>query len=286
MFTIAADVKNELGECPLWCENTRSLYWTNIKGSELLAMQVDNHVVRHWPLPEKLGSFALTDKADMLLMGMVTQLGFYHLNTGTFNPLVASPGAPGTRINDGRCDRSGNFVFSTIHEGSPIQPVGKFHRLNADTLEVETLALPDVYIPNSICFSPDGGTMYYTDSKLGRIFCCDYPSLKNQRVFAETEGSEEPDGSCVDAEGYVWNAKWGGSRVVRYRPDGTVDSILTSPAAQPTCPVLGGDNFATLYCTSARVGLSAPSEYDGTLLKAVSAVAPGLPESRFVVKLR
>ncbi len=123
--------------------------------------------------------------------------------------------------------------------------------------------------------------MYYCDSMQGRIMCCDYPSMNNQRVFTVTEGKGAPDGSCVDAMGYIWNAEWGGSRVVRYRPDGTTDRILPSPGIQSTCPTLAGEAFTTLYCTSASVGLSVPSRHDGALLRAKSAVFPGLPESRF-----
>ena len=281
MFSIAADVRNTLGECPLWCERTRRLYWTDIEASELLALQEGNDAVMRWLLPERLGSFALTEQSNVLLMGFASRLAFYDLNTGLLTPVAASPGETGTRIGDGRCDRAGNFVFGTMDDGYPVKVIGKFHRLNAATLTVESLALPVVAIPNSICFSPDGGTLYYCDSMQGRIMCCDYPSLQNQRVFAKTEGSGAPDGSCVDAMGYLWNAEWGGNRVVRYCPDGSTDTILSSPGFQTTCPTLAGEGFTRLCCTTASVGLSAPSIYDGALLKVKSAVNAGLPESRF-----
>lgn len=283
MFSIAANVRNSLGECPLWCERTRRLYWIDIEGSELLALEEGSGVVTRWSLPERLGSFALTEKNDVLLMGLASRLAFYELSTGTFTTIAVSPGEAGTRTGDGRCDRSGNFIFGTMDDGYPVAVVGQFHRLNAETLTIETLPLPRVAIPNSICFSPDGDTMYYCDSMQGRIFCCDYPSFNNQRVFSETEGKGAPDGSCVDAMGYLWNAEWGGNRVVRYHPDGTTDCILPSPTVQSTCPTLAGEDLTTLYCTTASVGLSGPSKYDGALLKAESAVFAGLPESRFAV---
>lgn len=281
MLTIAAHVSNELGECPLWCERTRRLYWTDIEGRELLAMQEDSEEISRWSLPERLGSFALTDEESVLLMGFESRLGYYDLQNDVFTLIAASPGAQGTRINDGRCDRAGNFVFSSMHDGNPLQAIGKFHRLNAATLETETLSLPAVAIPNSICFSPDGCTMYYSDSMQGHIFCCDYPSLSNQRIFAEVEGGGAPDGSCIDAQGYLWNAEWGGSRVVRYSPTGEMDSVLSTHAIQTTCPVIGGSSFKTLFCTSARVGLAEPTNYDGALFSIRSPFFVGLPESRF-----
>ncbi|SIQ77819.1 SMP-30/Gluconolaconase/LRE-like region-containing protein [Aeromonas sp. RU39B] len=134
MFSIAVDARNTLGECPLWCDKTRRLFWTDIEGSELLAFEGDSNAVTRWSLPERLGSFALTEKTDVMLMGLASRIGFYDLNTRSFTELVSSPGESGTRIGDGRCDRSGNYVFGTMDDGDPLQSIGKFHRLNAATL--------------------------------------------------------------------------------------------------------------------------------------------------------
>jgi len=214
-------------------------------------------------------------------MGFASRLAFYDLNSGLLTPVAASPGETGTRIGDGRCDRAGNFVFGTMDDGYLVNVIGKFHRLNAATLTVETLALPAVAIPNSISFSPDGGTLYFCDLMQRQIMCCDYPLLQNPRVSTTVEGSGAPDGSCVDAMGCVWNAEWGGNRIVRYRPDGTTDAILSSPGIQSTCPTLAGAGVTRLYCTTATVGLTALSKYDGALLRTEFDVSPGLPENRF-----
>ncbi|WP_131699826.1 SMP-30/gluconolactonase/LRE family protein [Pseudomonas sp. JAI120] len=285
MFKALTDTTSLLGECPVWCERTERLFWTDIPGCELRALAPQRGEVQRWSLPEPLGSFALTADEDVLLMGLASCLGYYNLSTGRFSKITATPGVPGTRINDGRCDRMGNFVFSTMDAGEQVQTIGRFHRLNAAALETETLNLPAVAIPNSICFSPDGSTMYYADSLQGCIFCCDYPSLENQRVFTTVKGQGAPDGSCIDAQGFLWNAEWGGSRVVRYAPDGRVDRVIESPCVQTTCPVLGGPGYATLYSTSARIGLDKPTDFDGTLIKAEAVLAAGSPEERFTGRL-
>ena len=90
MFSIAAEVRNTLGECPLWCERTRRLYWTDIEGSELLALEEDNDAVMRWSLPERLGSFALTGQGHILLMGLASRLAFYDLNTGLLTQVARS----------------------------------------------------------------------------------------------------------------------------------------------------------------------------------------------------
>jgi L-arabinonolactonase len=285
MFKTLTDTTSLLGECSIWCERTERLFWTDIPGCELHVLDPASGEVQRWSLPESLGSFALTADEDVLLMGLASCLGYYQLSTGRFSKIAATPGLTGTRINDGRCDRMGNFVFSTMDAAEQVQAIGRFHRLNVATLETETLDLPAAAIPNSICFSPDGSTLYYADSLQGCIFCCDYPSLENQRVFTKIDGQGAPDGSCIDAMGFLWNAEWGGSRVVRYAPDGKVDRVIDSPCVQTTCPVLAGPGYATLYSTSARIGLDKPTDSDGALIKAEDVVAAGLPEERFTGRL-
>ncbi|MFR0713638.1 SMP-30/gluconolactonase/LRE family protein [Enterobacterales bacterium BD_CKDN230030183-1A_HGKHYDSX7] len=281
MFKTLTDTTSLLGECPVWCERTERLFWTDIPGCQLHALDPVSGAVRHWSLAEPLGSFALTADENVLLMGLASCLGYYNLRTSRFSKIAVTPGVPGTRINDGRCDRMGNFVFSTMDAGEQVQTIGRFHRLNASTLETETLDIPEVAIPNSICFSPDGSILYYADSLQRCIFCCDYPSLENQRVFTKVGGQGAPDGSCIDAQGFLWNAEWGGSRVVRYAPDGKVERVIESPCVQTTCPVLAGPGYATLYSASARIGLDKPTDSDGALIRAEAITAAGLPEERF-----
>ena len=85
----------------------------------------------------------------------------------------------------------------------------------------------------------------------------------------------------MDAEGFLWNAEWGGSRVVRYTQDGKIDRIIESSSIQTTCPVLAGPSYEALYGTSAKVGLDTPTDSDGALMKTETIVSAGLPEVRF-----
>lgn len=134
-----------------------------------------------------------------------------------------------------------------MDEAEVPQQIGAFYRLNAASLIVEKLSLPDTCISNGICFSPDGETFYYCDSLKQKISCCDYPSLESQRTFAVVEGGGAPDGACINAQGFLWSAEWGGSRVVRYSPQGSVDRIIWEPAKLTTCPAIVGILYNTLY---------------------------------------
>jgi L-arabinonolactonase len=281
MARIVSTSANTLGECVLWCERTRRVLWTDILGATLHAHHPSSGTTATWAMPERLSSFALTGADNRLLLGLASRLAFFDLATGAVTPLADVEPDLTTRLNDGRCDRAGNFVFGTFNEAEPRLPIASFYRLNAAGLRLEKLELPAVAIANSICFSPDGTTMYYCDSPTRTIRRCDYPALTNDRVFAHVAGPGEPDGSCIDAKGYLWNAQWGAARIVRYAPDGRIDRSLPTPALQPSCVAFGGAASDTLYCSSARIGLAAPGPADGALLEIASGGIRGLPESRF-----
>ena len=102
-------------------------------------------------------------------------------------------------------------------------------------------------------------------------------------LFADvSEGRGYPDGAVVDSEGYLWNAKWGGSCVVRHAPDGSIDRIIEVPVSQVTCPAFGGPDLKTLFITTAAKNLSADqlaAEKHAGSLFAIAVDVPGLPET-------
>ncbi|HTR05391.1 MAG TPA: SMP-30/gluconolactonase/LRE family protein [Paraburkholderia sp.] len=252
---LLVDSKCELGEGATWCARSGRLYWTDIEGKRLARYDARDGKHVTWEMPERLACFALCEDERTLLLGLASRLAFFDLETGAIETIVeVEPGVP-TRLNDGRCDRLGRFVFGTKYEGSPRQAIGGFYRLNHD-LTLERLPLPAPAISNSIAFSPDGATMYYCDSPTREIRACDYGAdgtIANQRTFVTlADDTGVPDGSTVDAEGGLWNAQWGGARVVRYGADGREMERVKIPTAQPSCVTLGGALLDTLYVTSAR----------------------------------
>jgi L-arabinonolactonase len=249
------DSKSALGEGATWCAASGRFYWTDIEGKRLWRYDPRDASRECFDMPERLACFALCADPDVLLLGLASRLAFFDLKTGAIETIMQVEEGLPTRLNDGRCDRQGRFVFGTKHDVAKAEKVGGFYRLNLD-LSLERLPLGDAAIPNSIAFSPDGSTLYYCDSPTRQIQACDYDSFDNQRVFAKlSDDSGEPDGSTIDRDGGLWNAQWGGARVVRYDADGRETVRINVPTTQPSCVAFGGPQLGTLYITSARIGL-------------------------------
>lgn len=275
-----------LGECPLWCEREKVLWWVDSRGPLLKRWDPSGGAVRTLVLPGVVGSVAFRE-ADGMLAALQSGIHFLDPQTGELRP-VAQPerDLPENRFNDGRCDRAGRFWAGTMSDAKR-DPTGSLYRLSAD-LACRRIR-GDVIVPNSLAWSPDDRTMYFADTYRQVIrawdFDLDSGEVSNERLFCDTTGHPgRPDGSCVDAEGGLWNAEYGGWRLVRYTPAGKIDRVIDMPIANPTCCCFGGSGLDTLYVTSATQRLTPADLAKQPLAGSVFAVRPGvrgLPEARF-----
>lgn len=286
-----------LGESPLWHPGEQALYWLDIKAPALRRFDPATGARTGWTMPQEIGSISLRAGG-----GFVAGLrdGFATIaladGGGVDIDWIANPEAdlPDNRLNDGKCDRQGRFWAGSFHDpaGMPSGPrereaVGVLYRLDPDRT-CHRMA-DGILVSNSLCWSPDGKVMYFADSPRREIGAWDYDTatgtIANPRIFAHVPGETgTPDGSTVDAEGYLWNAQFGGGKVVRYAPDGTVEREIAMPVTRPTCCAFGGADLKTLYVTSGRVMASAAELAAEPLAGALFAIAcdtPGLPETPF-----
>ena len=273
-----------LGECPIWDERGRSLYWVDSRGPAIKRLATDSGVVEVLPLPETVGSIAFRERGGMLA---ATKSGIHFFDPESRSlTVVARPEShlPDNRFNDGRCDRQGRFWAGTMSDLRR-DPVGTLYRLDTDL--ACTPLRNAIIIPNGLAWSPDGRSMYFADTNRSTIWVWDYDpengAATRERVFADT-GTGRPDGSCVDVEGCLWNAEYGAGRLVRYTPGGKQDRVIELPVTNPTCCCFGGEHLDVLYITSARQRLTPAELASQPLAGGVLAVRPGvrgLPESRF-----
>jgi L-arabinonolactonase len=293
MATLVVDSRCTLGEGITWWAAREALLWTDIQSSRLWFHSPGDGVTRSWDVPDRLGSMAIC-ASGALLLGMAKGLFRADLDASgdgiQVTPVLPlEPDLATTRVNDGRTDRAGNFVFGTMNEDESRAPIGSFYQYSA-AFGLRRLDLGGVHIPNSICFSLDGRTMFFCDSHQRRIMRCDYDaqaaSVANVRefaVFGPRQGT--PDGSIVDSDDCLWNAEWGAARVRRYTPDGLLDRSIALPARNPTCVAFGGADMDDLFITSARQEMT-PEELTrtpdaGSVYRAARIGAQGVADALF-----
>ena len=279
--------RNTLGEVPLWSAKEDVLYWIDVRRPALYAYRPADASVRSWEFQEPVGSYCLRAKGGMLL-AMKSGLFAFDQATGSLERLFdPEPEHPNNRLNDGKCDRQGRFWVGSMNDGDRL-PTGSLFMIDQD-LSCRR-ALQGITIPNSLAWSPDGRTMYFSDTPTLRIMAYDYDpasgTLSGERQFADLSSHPgRPDGSTVDIDGCLWNAEVRGSRVVRYTPNGKVDRIIELPVSGVTSCAFGGVDMRTLYITTATQRLSEQELAQEPLaggLFAVDAGVAGLAETPFM----
>ena len=276
-----------LGESPIWDDRLGCLYWVDIRLPAIRRFDPVVGAIDTFPMPALVGSIALADDGR-LLVALSRQITLFDPRTGSMQDFVAPPSMPPEhRFNDGRCDRQGRFWVGTMHNVTRA-PEGVLFCLEGDG--PLRAARTGICIPNSLAFSPDGHTMYFADSLRYALFAYDYDPARGlmgeERVLAATQPPGFPDGSTVDAEGFLWNAEFNASRLVRYAPDGRIGRVVDLPVERPTCCAFGGKDLDVLYVTTASQNMS-PQELcaqplAGALL-ALDVGVRGLPEPRFAL---
>jgi len=284
---VLVDVKTTLGEGPLWDIEEQRLFWIDSFDGRVFRCTADGREVRAWDVPQKIGSMCLR-KSGGAVVSLARGFHFLDFKTGEVSLIRdPEPDRPNNRLNDGKVDKQGRFVagsMDTMEEG----PNGALYRLNPD-LTVTTLER-GIIVSNGPCWSPDGGTFYFTDTWSGEISACDYDqkagTVTNRRCFCRIpEGDGAFDGATVDAAGCVWSAHVYAGRIVRYRPDGSVDRTIEMPVKKVTSVMFGGPNLDILYATSMAKPPLPRFPDDGVLRGSLFAIhglgVNGLPERRF-----
>lgn len=247
--------QNQHGEGVFWNQEDGCIWWTDIEGKTLWSFNPATGAHLSFPMADRVCCFA-PRAAGGFIVAFADRISLVDLAGGTEKRLCDfEPGNPATRTNDGRTDRQGRFIAGGMNEQTG-QADSSVIQIGTD-LSVTTL-IEGVSCANSTCFSPDGKTMYFADTPDREIVAYAYDpatgGVSERRQLASFAGEPGlPDGSCVDAEGGVWNAEWEGRRVVRVGPDGSIDRVIEVPVWKPTCCAFGGENLDTLYITTSRL---------------------------------
>ena len=291
---LLVDARNEVGESPVWHAHEQALYWVDIPAKTLYRWT--DGQLSHWTCTQMIGCIA--PHADG---GWIAGLesGVFHLELlpdGLVRESLLSPLAhprAQMRSNDGRCDRQGRFWVGTMYMNMADSQQEGSLLCYAKPSMGDAAALREwvrgMYTPNGLAFSPDGRTLYQSDShpKSQMIWAWDYDPAagvpSNRRVFVDMNTLPgRPDGAAVDADGCYWICGNDAGKIYRFTPQGKLDRQLDVPVKKPSMCAFGGTDMKTLYVTSIRpagIDLS-----DQPLAGAVFALRPGvsgLPEPFF-----
>ena len=291
---LIVDARNAVGECPVWVGEENALYWVDIPAGGLQRWSAGTGQVSAWKTPEMLACIAR--RADgSWVAGM--ESGFFQLRPHNDGSLDSEPLAgidhsrPDMRLNDGRCDRQGRFwAGSMVLDMGANAAEGRLYRYSAGQRSPLDAQLNGFIVPNGLGFSPDGRTMYLSDSHpaVQQIWAFDYDidsgTPSNRRLFVDMNHyAGRPDGAAVDAEGCYWICANDAGLIHRFTPDGRLDRSLAVPVKKPSMCAFGGSRLDTLFVTSIR---PADDHDEQSLAGGVFALNPGvkgLPEPLFNV---
>ena len=267
-----------MGEGPWWDAADDTLYWVDSLGRAVHSTRLGSGDVSTVPTPSEVG-FVVKTVSGGLLAGC--RDGLYVGDGDGWQLRWQGDWDTSTlRINDGKTDRQGRLWFGTMHEPET-ESAARLYRADGGQPRVQ---LDGVTVSNGLGWSPDSGLMYYADSATGAIRVFDYDStsgeIRNGRIFATDSRPADPDGLTVDTDGCVWSAKWQGSKVVRYTPDGGVDREIKVPVSRPTSCIFVGTDLRTLAITSALPDAPGTEPLAGAVFL-VDVGVQGLPERRF-----
>lgn len=281
------------GECPIWSEAEARLYWLDVQEPALHRFDPATGRDERWTLPANIGCYALGD-GGTVLVALRTGMAWLDLASGALRPAADPPYDPRRfTFNDGRADPQGRFWVGPMHEPYEGVPPGGPERLPLWRYDPVSRAFTPMTDPvgtsNGVAWSPDGETMYHSDTQQRLIwayrFHGDEGRLSDKRVLAEVAAPEGcgPDGGCCDAEGYYWSAMFGLGKVVRFDPAGRVEREVEMPVRNPTMCAIGGADGRTAFVTSAGRSVAPEARrappFDGGLFS-FAAPAPGLPAHR------
>lgn len=246
-----------LGEGPSYDRHTDTAWWFDIVGRKLIEYALADDTARTHDLPV-MGSVLARVDDERQVIATETGLFLRHRVSGKLElvtPIEADN--PVTRSNDGRVHPCGALWFGTMGKNAETQAGAIYHVARG----VVTKLFPDITIPNAICFSPGGSIAYFADTDTNRMMRVEIDPatalpIGEPQLFLDYRGAGGLDGAVCDADGTIWNARWGGGSVDAYSSEGKRMMSLALPAGQTTCPAFVGADASRLLVTSARQGLT------------------------------
>lgn len=255
---LESKMNTSLGEGPVWHQDEKRLYFVDIVNFLVLSYDPVTKDRSEWKLPSYVSALALGEENE-IYAAVQNELVLLNTSTGSGKTILSMDLHKNMRFNECKCDSQGRFWMGTMHLEAK-KEAGAFFRVDPDG--TFTKVLTNLSIPNGFCWSHDDRYLYHIDSFDYAVKRFEYDdnsgNLKNPKtVITLPDDSMLPDGMCMDQQGNLWIAMWGGSKVACYNPkDGALTAEVQVPAPHVTSCAFGGERLNKLYITTARLGLS------------------------------
>lgn len=264
----------ELGEGAFWHPERGQFFWFDIIGKRLLSREGDKPL--EWHFERNVSAAGWIDRDTLLIAAAGAMLRF-DIGTGKHETICDFEAArPELRSNDGRADLHGGFWIGTMGRNAEQRAgaVWRYHRGEMRKL------FDAVSIPNAISFTPDGSHAHFADTKRQKVWRVrlgenGWPSGEPELFLNLQSENLNPDGAISDADGNLWVAQWGASRLACHGPDGKLLAIVEVEASQVSCPAFGGPDLDRLYITTARESLDKDALAREPLAGATFTCLPG-----------
>ena len=285
---------NSLGEGITYSSKNNNLFWLDIGiVSKLFKLNLSSNKKEIFELPEFVTATSVKSE-DELILASNNGLNLFNTSSKQFKNIInIEDHLLSTRSNDGGSDAYGRFWFGTMQnnfdkDGNDIpikNNIGKLYKI--DLNNKVNIVEESLGIPNTFVWSPDNSKFYFTDTLNGTILSYDFDLerglLSNKKDFASFNRGL-PDGSTIDADGCIWNCRWGGSCLVRFTPKGKIDQVVEMPVQNITNCVFGGSDMKTLFITTASNKGKNESKLDGSLF-AINMNYQGLEDNKSKLQL-
>ena len=285
---------NSLGEGITYSSKKNNLFWLDIGIiSKLFKLNLSSNKKEIFKLPEFVTATSVKSE-DELILASNNGLNLFNTSNKQFKNIInIEDNLLSTRSNDGGSDAYGRFWFGTMQnnfdkDGNDIpvkNNIGKLYKI--DLNNKVNIVEESLGIPNTFVWNPDNSKFYFTDTLNGAILSYDFDLesglLSNKKDFASFNRGL-PDGSTIDADGCIWNCRWGGSCLVRFTPKGKIDQVVEMPVQNITNCVFGGSDMKTLFITTASNKGNNESELDGSLF-AINMNYQGVEDNKSKLQL-
>lgn len=255
-FELVWDTRCAVAESPVWDAVNRRVLFCDIEGKRINALSVDSGVREGWDFPEQVGSFGLC-RSGRLVVSQRQHVILFDTRTGASMDLTGSTGEPAVnRLNDGKVGPDGAFWVGSLDGNAPRLNTACLYRVTSDG--AMTRVEGGYKNSNGLAWSPDGRTMYHSDSTAGMLEAWDFDPATggrmNHRVLATlTSQDGRPDGGATDMAGNYWSAGPSAGCLNCFSPAGALLRKWAFPVPGPTMPCFAEDY---IYVTSLREGKS------------------------------